>query len=256
MIYVYTTIVAGFDNLRPPCCPVDHNVRYICFTDVPNLPRVYPWEYRPIYDVRVPPRTARVAKILPHLMLPPDAEFSIYHDGNFQLRESPNVLIDLLDSERQWAVHKHPGRTCIYDEARIIVRDCPLVNQQSVMDQIADYREQGFPKNSGLWANGFIVRRHTPEVAALNEEWWRLFDKGSVRDQLSFPVARRKVGLEVRTLEEDVFNSPYIKFNYHAAWKTKADNPDFWGERDRTRKRLKRLEEVTGTDGRVRFHDY
>lgn len=256
MIYCYTSLTDGFDNVRPPCVPVDHNVRYVCFTNIPNLPRVYPWEYRPIYNAGAPARTARVAKILPHLMLPDDAEYSIYHDGNFQLREDPNKLIDILDRDHQWAAHKHPCRDCIYDEARIVMRDCPLVDSGSVERQIAGYRVAGHPEHAGLWANGFIIRRHTPEVAALNEEWWRLFAAGSERDQLSFPVARRNLNMPVRTIDADVFSSPYIKGNPHAAFKNQGDNPDFWKERSGVRRRLGRLAELAGADARVNFQAY
>lgn len=255
MIYVYTSVVNGFDNLRTPCVGPFDNVRFICFTNVPNLPRVYPWEYRPSYDVGNPARTSRVAKILPHLMLPEDAEYSIYHDGNFQLKVDPNRIIDMF-GHHQWAAHKHPGRDCIYDEARIVVRDCPLVEPESVNRQIAEYRASGYPEHAGLWANGFIVRRHTPEVAALNELWWKYFVAGSERDQLSFPVAHQASGLEIKTIHENVFDSPYLQHRWHAAWRHKDDNPDYWPQRDRMRERLKKLAEVTGTNAGVSFVNY
>src|SRR3989304_5543328 len=54
LLYVYTSIMDGFDNLRPPAVPAETFVKYICFTNVPNLPRVTPWEYRSaaILDMR------------------------------------------------------------------------------------------------------------------------------------------------------------------------------------------------------------
>lgn len=256
MIYIFTSILNGFDNLRPPACPVDDDVRYICFTNLPNLPRVFPWEYRPAYITGEAARDARIPKILPHLMLPADAEYSIYHDGNFQLRIDPHAVIrDLLDCA-QWAAHKHPCRDCVYDEAEIVLRDCPLVNKDAVMRQITQYREADFPAHAGLWANGFLVRRHTPEVAELNELWWTLFKAGSERDQLSFPVARHRLNVPVNTIQADVWGSPYTRHNWHAAWKTRDDNPDFWPQRDRIRARLGELARLTGTDGGIKHQDY
>lgn len=255
MIFVYTSICDGFDNLRPPACPVDDDVRYICFTNVPNLPRVYPWEYRPAYMAGEPCRSARTAKILPHLMLPDDAEYSIYHDGNFQLRQDPHAVIrDLLYSE-QWAAHKHPCRACVYQEAALLLKE-KIGTPELVEQEVARYRAENYPEGAGLWANGLIVRRHTPEVAALNERWWTLYATGCERDQLSFPVARHQLNFPVNTIDADVWGSPYIKFNWHAAWKTRDDNPDYWPQRDRIRARLSELARVTGSTGGIKHHEY
>jgi hypothetical protein len=183
-------------------------------------------------------------------MLPPDAEYSIYHDGNFQLRQDPQFVIQqLLDDRRQWAAHKHPCRDCLYEEAEVILRDCPLVDKDAVIKQVAGYRELGWPDNAGLWANGFIVRRHTPEVARLNELWWECYQAGSERDQLSFPIAHSNSGMEITTIDANIFSSPWILFRWHAAWKDKEDNPDYWPERTDTRERLGRLAELVGNNG-------
>ena|SRR3990167_1394629 len=256
MVYIYTSILNGFDNLRPPAVPAEDLARFVCFTNVPNLPRVYPWEYRPAYLAGKACRSSRVPKILPHLMLPEDAEYSIWHDGNFQLRHDPHLVIRELLKDRQWAAHRHPCRSCLYDEAEVVLRDCPLVDKTAVNQQIARYREDGFPPRAGLWANGFIVRRHTPEVARLNELWWEEFAAGSERDQLSFPVARAKSGLEIETIDANVFGSPWILFRWHAAWKERDDNPDFWPGRNRIRLRLADLARLTGSPGGIDFKEY
>lgn len=257
MIYVFTSILNGFDNLRPPAVQEETFVKYICFTNIPNLPRVTPWEYRPAYIAGKPCRSSRVPKILPHLMLPRDAEYSIWHDGNFQLRRSAEEAIQgLLTDGRQWAAHKHPCRTCLYDEAEVVLRDCPLVDKEAVASQVSRYRQRGFPEKAGLWANGFIVRKHTPEVARLNELWWEEYSNGCERDQLSFPVARCKAGMEIKTIDADVFASPWVLFRWHAAWKNKEDNPDYWGQRNETGDRLAQLARLTGSDNGIDWLDY
>lgn len=244
MIYVYTSNVSWFDNLRPPAIGTDHNVRYICFTNLPQsiLPTVLPWEYRHIDIVDGSgARTSRMPKILAHKYLPDDAEYSIYHDCNYQLRVSPNEIIDLVAYKEQWAAHRHPARQCVYDEARIVMETCPLIPRDEVQRQIESYRAAGFPENAGLWANGFIVRRHTKEVAALNEEWWKVFSAGSARDQLAFPVARHKLDVPIRTIDANVFSSPYTIYRWHAAWKDKDDNPNYWKQRNEMRAQLKAM---------------
>lgn len=249
MVYIYTSILDGFDNLRPPAIPAETFCKFICFTNVPNLPRVSPWEYRPAYMAGKPCRSSRVPKILPHLILPADAEYSIYHDGNMQLRRPPSEIIEKLLSEHDWAAHKHPCRNCVYEEVKEVISGCPLVDKDEVIRQSDSYRAAGFPEHAGLWANGFLVRRHTPEVARLNELWWEEFKNGSERDQLSFPVALRKSGMSIRTISDNVFKSSWVLSRWHAAFKEREDNPDYWPERKEIHGRLKRLAELTGADG-------
>lgn len=256
MIYCYTSILDGFDNLRPPAAPANDCVRYICYTNVPNLPRVYPWEYRPIYaGTGNAARDSRIPKILPHLMLPTDAEYSIWHDGNFQLVHDPQTMIESLLAQHDWASHRHPGRHCVYAEGQLLL-DEKIGTPDLVRAELERYRTSGHPVSAGLWANGLIVRRHSPAVQALNEEWWKLYLAGAERDQLSFPVARARIGLEVKTIHEDVFNSPWMRFNWHVAWKNKMDNPDYFEQRGRIRERLGRLRELTGCNAGVRFAEY
>jgi len=253
--YVYTVILNGWDNLRPPMYAVDPDVRFICFTNVPNLPKVEPWEYRPLYDVGEPCRTARVPKILPHLMLPGDAEFSIYHDGNFQLRQRAGAMFAELLARHDWAAHVHPCRSCIYEEAAVLLKE-KIGTSELISAEIARYREFGYPQVNGLWANGLLVRRHSPAVAALCERWWTLYSMGCERDQLSFPVARHLEDLPVRTIDAQVYQSPYVNFYWHAAWKDQKSSVEFQPERDQIRRRLADLKQITGRDGGIKYPEY
>jgi hypothetical protein len=185
-------------------------------------------------------------------MLPPDAEYSIYHDGNFQLREDPHKVIAELLNGADWAVHKHPCRNCLYDEADVLLKE-KIGTAALVQAEIDSYHAEKFPINMGLWANGFIARRHNQATEKLNEAWWKLYSKGCERDQISFPVARQQGWAEVKTIDANVFSSPWVKFNWHAAWKAREDNPDFWAQRAETRQRLARLAAVTGSTGNVTY---
>lgn len=259
-LYVYTCILNGFDNLRPPAVESDPSVRYICFTNVPNMPRIHPWEFRPAYMLgnQSPSRSARVPKFLPHLLLPPDCTYSIYHDGNFRLRLPPGELIDRYLSKHDWAVHRHPERGCIYQEADLIMNAswCSEELRTAIQAEICTYKRNQYPANNGLWANGIILRRHTEGVKDLNEYWWNLYLEGGPRDQISFPVARMARNFPVNTIESNIFSSPIAQWSWHAAWKDREDNPDFWPERDRTRARLERLKQLTGDSGGIGFMDY
>lgn len=256
MIYVYTSILNGWDNLRPPAVWDVPGVRFVCFTNVAVLPSVEPWEFRPVYYPSGDTcRTARLPKILPHLMLPEDAEYSIYHDGNLRLSKDPRDVVDRLLIAHDWAAHRHPCRTCIYQEAKVLL-DEKIGTAELVKREIEGYRQAGYPERAGLWANGLLVRRHTPAVAALNERWWKLYAAGCERDQLSFPVARAAEGLDIQTIDADIYGSQWVDFFWHAAWWDKNSSIEFHPERDAIRERLDRLRKITGSDGGVNYPAY
>ena len=255
-IVVYTAILDLWDNLRPPLVQPEDGVRYICFTNSPLQPAVAPWEFRPCPDVGLASRSSRVPKILPHLCLPDDTDYSIWHDGNFQLRRPARQTIGELLRFDDWCAHRHPARDCVYAEAEILLRE-KIGTPDLVRAQIDRYRADRLPEHFGLWANGFIVRRHTPATARLNELWWEYFAAGCERDQLAFPRALWHSGMPRNGgginhgLVDDVFHSPYIKFNWHAAWRDKDDNPSYWPERERLRARTENLAALTGAQLKV-----
>lgn len=260
MICVYTSILGGFDNLRPPLVPPEPGVRFICFTDVPVLPDVPPWEFRPLHRLADASRTSRLPKILPHLMLPSDCDYSIWLDGNLRLLKPASEVVNAEMRFDPWAAHRHPARGCMYEEGALLQRlkrevpnDWPNMDAALLDAEIGLYRAMGFPENlNTLTANGIIIRRHTPEVNALNEFWWKLFSKGCGRDQLSFPVALwQSSGVTVNRMSHypDVYASPIARFGWHAAWKDKPDNVAYRPERERIAARVAKLREAAGDGG-------
>jgi hypothetical protein len=265
VIIVYTSILGGFDNLRPPLVPAEPGVRFICFTDVPVLPDVPPWEFRPLHRAGNPSRTSRLPKIVPHLVLPP-CDYSIWLDGNLQLRKPASEIINQEMRFDDWAAHAHPARSCVYSEADLLrllkqknPAEWPNLDAELLAEEIASYEAMGFPRNLGtLTANGVIIRKHTPAVNALNERWWKLFAAGCGRDQLSFPVALwQSQGVTVNRMRHypDVYTSPLVRFGWHAAWKDKPDNVQYRPERERIAARVAKLREVCG-DGGYEWRQY
>ena len=259
MIYVYTCILGGFDNLRPPLVPPEPGVRWICFTDVPVLPDVPPWEFRPVHRAGSESRTSRLPKILPHLVLPADCDYSIWIDGNLQLAKPASEIVNAELRFDDWAAHRHPVRGCVYEEGALLkslLRDKPEewpgLNARELTEEMDRYEIAGFRHGLGtMTANGVIIRRHTPKVAALNEVWWKLFTAGCGRDQLSFPVALWQSGIAINRMPHyhDIYTSPLVRFGWHAAWKDKPDNVQYRPERARIAARVAKLREVVGDGG-------
>jgi Protein of unknown function (DUF616) len=262
VIYVYTCILGGFDNLRPPLVPPEPGVRFLCFTDCPVLPDVPPWEFRPVHRVlnhgakfsatsmHDMARTSRLPKILPHLVLPAIADYSIWIDGNFQLRKPASDIINEELRTEDWAAHRHPARDCVYAEAEILLKE-KIGHPAEVRRQIANLKAAEYPEHHGLWANGMLIRRHSEIVNRTNETWWMAFTAGCARDQISFPLARHVTGLKVNSMPHYpyVYSSPLMKFGWHAAWKDKEPNVEYRPERERIAARVNRLREIVGDGG-------
>jgi hypothetical protein len=244
VIIVFTSIIGAWDNLRSPEV-IEPGVRYVCYSDVPRDP-VAPWEIQPAYcPFDSAGRNARISKILPHLHF--DAEYSIYHDANFVLRGYPSHIVAEHLVKHDIAMFQHPCRRHIGEEDSCL-RDLhtkgelPGLEGQLLAAQVSLWKHHGAPL--GLWAGGFIVRRHSAAVRELNETWWQLFRDGCTRDQISFPLARHITGVEVNTLKGNIYECAELAFHWHAAWKHKGDNPKYatrQAELDCKRRRLVEL---------------
>jgi hypothetical protein len=250
---VYTVNANGWDNLRAPEV-IEPGVRYDCFTNTPYQDPVHPWEFRPLYmPTGMPPaRYARLPKLLPHLFF--DADVSIYHDANFSLIHKPTDIIRDLMPNHDLALHAHPGRHCLYAEGECCIKG-KIGNPVEIELQLIAYRN-AVPENYGLWACGFMIRRHTPKIIEFNETWWDLFAAGCARDQISFPAAVKTAGpdlIRIRTLSSRIYGNEYVRFHWHSAWKTKDDNPNYEGQRARYAERFSALARIAGRDERSSF---
>ncbi len=226
-ITVVTSVLGGWDNLHPPSAEAlrNSNARYVAFVDDPLQPACPPWEFRPAYTpLAHTGRNSRIPKILPHLMLDSDTEYSVWHDGCFALRERPEKIIaDTLDHGAFIAAHKHPAtRSCLYEEAALCI-EANIGDKGELSRQMITYELRGHPKKTGLWACGMLVRKHTAAVAEFNEAWWKAYQEGSSRDQIAFPYALRQCGLQIHTIEQDVWSGKYLEFYWHSAFHGRGD---------------------------------
>jgi hypothetical protein len=103
-----------------------------------------------------------------------------------------------------WSCVRHPARTCIYPEAQFSATLTWRYDAESIQRQ-ARFYASFHPANWGLIATGANVRRHTPNVLELCDQWWIENLNWSHQDQLSLPVLLR--------LAEDK-----VKFNYNLPW--------------------------------------
>jgi hypothetical protein len=162
-----------------------------------------------------PVLNAKVYKILPHLFL--DCDISVWVDGNIYIVEDKILewLGDAdiaffrhyksknLDWELKWIKYKFNRRSEVYLEAQ---------------KQVEHYAPLNIRKEE-MGMGGFIIRRHNKAVERFNEAWWGEIARWGQRDQLSLPVALRKVPLKVNRIDLDIKNNPYLRYEEHQHFK-------------------------------------
>ena len=195
MITVVTSITGGKDGLIDD--QVKGNADFYAYLDRPFSSNT--WSigkaYDRFHDAR---RNSRIHKILIHEYH--DSEYSIWIDGNIKLLVSPEEIIERYLKDHDIAVFQHPNRDCIYDEA-IVCAERGLEKKDELVDQCVNYNLRGYAPHKGLAECGIIMRRHTPEVRALNNEWWAQYTRYSKRDQISFMYAVDAVGIRVNLIK-------------------------------------------------------
>ncbi len=206
---IYSAIAGARDLPRPIAPPPGW--RCVLFTDRTSAPG---WERQPItvFDID-PARTAKVYKVMPHRFFPGIA-YSLWIDGNILPASAPDDLVDRYLASDDIAVHRHPDRDCVFDEADVCARlgldEAPVIEAQ-----MNRYRRAGYSRGAGLAALGVVLRRHTDAIRTLNERWWQEIETGSRRDQLSFDVTSRALGLRYATFDSHCFDGPLFDYVPH-----------------------------------------
>lgn len=209
-LVAYTVIMGNYDVLVPTKYPS------MCLTD-DEMKTVKGWTVRCVSPMHKDARRAsRHPKMMPHLYFP-DADFTLYIDGNIRLLRSPQTILSHLLLRHDMALFQHPQRTCIYAEAGACIKrkkaDPTLIKQQ-----IAAYRREKMPAGFGLTACYVILRRNTPETRLFGEMWWNEYLRFTDRDQLSFDYVRWKMEMKYDPIPGDLLvnDSRYFRRIRHS----------------------------------------
>jgi hypothetical protein len=211
-IVVYTSVIGNYDGIRSSQWPM------LCFTDraaahlnrSQAVPRGVEWR-RPLHVAATAARTARWHKWNAHLVAP-DADVSVWLDGTHSLTAPPARLVECLGAS-DVATFVHRSRDCIYDEAAACI-DVRKDTRERLMAQVARYLDE-YPLHGGLWETQVVVRRHCAATQGLNEAVWREIEGGSHRDQVSFPVVARRLGVSVAAIPGTGYVNAFTRFARH-----------------------------------------
>lgn len=202
---LYTAIFGGYDTLKPTPYPA------VCLTDG-SATSTKGWTVRTVLVPKglSPQAASRYCKLFPWIYFP-KARYSVYFDGNIQLKADPSKIVLVWLKKHDIAVFKHPERMDLYDEALACVA-YRKGDPEVIAAQMKRYREEGFPTKYGLAACWVLVRRHTDAVKRFSDLWWEQLCKHSKRDQLSFDYVRWRTGLQYGIIQGNLLKGKSAYF--------------------------------------------
>lgn len=206
-ITVFTCAFGKTDPLSEP--KAKGNARFICYTDQPIESEN--WEIVRLPKQEAPTRASRMMKALSHRSV--DSEWSLWMDANFTLLVEPESLFE----HGEFVRFIHCERKRIKDEVEAVLK-LKKALPETARAQLAAYQADGFDTDetpmTELSCNGVILRRHTPEVIALNEALAKELSTWTLRDQLALDFCAWKQGFKLSAWPGTHRNNPYFKFKH------------------------------------------
>lgn len=221
-VVMYSAVIGRYDDIQVPLLVPD-NVRYVLYTDLPQLYE----RYASIIEIRVIPESIlkmgpilanRYLKFHPHEFFEHD-EISIYMDGNVRAVMNLQTMCQAINKTTGLAMHRHADRDCIYDEAEVCI--ClKRGNFRAIREQIDSYRDAQFPRHFGLNEATVIVSdlRNNMATKLLNDWWVEFSNSKSLRDQIAWPYVVWNNDLtihDIGNLGYGVSNNMLIELHRH-----------------------------------------
>lgn len=193
-VALYSALYGEYDWVKP--VPPNLGVPAILYSD---RPRDAPgWEVRVVNhgiaslkgspSITAPMLAHKFWKCHPAVALP-EFDVSMWIDASMEIVVDDYVTrcLEALNGD-EWSCVVHPARSCIYPEGDYSATLTWRYDGPSILAQTAFYRSIGYGPGLGLVATGANVRRHTPSVIEVGEQWWQECINWSHQDQLSLPV--------------------------------------------------------------------
>jgi len=186
---IYTAIYGKYDKLfEQP----DIGVKYICYTDDPNLKS-------DCWDIHYIPSTLSSVYAAKYWKLHPPEDESIWIDGSMEIT-NPNFVNMLTKYVDKIGFYPHNRRTSIKQE----IKTLKAIGFKSDFDQqYSGYINEGFTDNK-LFCGGLIVRLERCEE--FNRVWYNEILRWSPRDQLSLTYALWKTQTPVSKIKLKMYS--------------------------------------------------
>ena len=214
---VFICITGDYDI--PPEFTPEPGFDYYCFTNNPLIQSSF-WNVIYIDEAYEDTLLQRKVKILSYHYLP-DYELLIYLDANMEMRAGLRAFLEQeCDLDHYDIVcFRHHDRDCIYQEM-----DACVTLYKEKIDHIRllerFYRDEKYPEHNGLTENTVLVRKNKDNVNRLMDDWFRMVERYSCRDQLTFYYCLQKQNAKLQIIDLNVFDNPYFARHEHVPIKT------------------------------------
>ena len=221
-IVVYTVISGDYDKKLIEPKLIDESINYYCFTDNTSF-KSKTWNIIPIENILNLERNDQISryyKFFSHKVLP-EHDISIYIDGNIEIISSLDPFInEFLNSNRNFGCLGHPQRENLLQE----IIACHLQNKfkhddlHKIYDQVRFYEEEKFSLLSKLYAATILVKKNNEEIKKLTENWWKIVQSYTCRDQISLSYALWKTKVTPYVFSVNILDeNPYFKRYPHTS---------------------------------------
>jgi hypothetical protein len=211
----YTCVTGAYDAWRVLDQPAA-DAGYVYFSDsLPPGPKDG-WDIRPIPDFARQGNskdTSRFIKMHPHLLFP-EHSASVYVDGNVFPTRAASAYCQQIAAQHVLSIYRHPVRDCLFDEALECER-LGLVYVGKIARRLVQYRAAGYLAHAGLLETNVLIRQHhDAQLVRLMALWWREYESGVTRDQLSLPYLlwREQFPLNCLGESDPRFHNRYFGF--------------------------------------------
>lgn len=154
-------------------------------------------------------------KLHPHLLFP-DYDYSVYLDGSIILISDVMPMVCSMKN-KILATHKLKAPvSCVYESAKSVLH-ANKAPKKLVKEQMEYYRRQGYPKNNGMFENGFLIRKHNDDMCKkIMVDWWKEMETFTMRDQLSLNYVLWKNNIQtenILVLGINIYKNPRFRFS-------------------------------------------
>ncbi len=244
-IVVYTALFGDIDPLWAPLPVTMKGARWVAFTDrerhsqglwTHELTEKWPsvildtyrthsnlgWEVRTVKTPFGNRGTARHYKAQPPF---PDADVTIWVDGNVRLRIPAREAIKQWLGSGDLATFNHNDRHCLYREAAFCISK-GKGQRAKLEQQVKMYRKDGMPANWGLAETKCVIRRNTERMQRFGKAWWAQLQRHSLRDQVSLPYICWRLGLRWNVIPGRAGLQTFPGTLNHSFWYAKHQKGD------------------------------
>lgn len=189
------TSISGLNNRLINPQQIFHGVDYHAFVDniIPNSIWTQhinlPFTIDTQYEGR---RRAKLAKIVPHLLLP-NYDYYFWVDSTHEVIKNPQEILEEINYA-DIALFNHPHRSCAYEEINVL-KELNLDHNENLINFEHFLTQNKYPHNNGLYELPCSIRKNTPTINTLNLMWWEIICKYSSRDQISLPYILNKLNI-------------------------------------------------------------